>query len=34
MGSSLSTAEVLERNKEQPDRAERIKELFSLWVPW
>ena len=34
MGSSLSTAEVLERNKEQPGRAERIKELFSLWVPW
>ena len=34
MGSSLSTAEALERNKEQPGRAERIKELFSLWAPW
>ena len=34
MGGSLSTAEVLERNKEQPDRAGRIKELFSLWAPW
>ena len=34
MGGSLSTAEVPERNKEQPDRAGRIKELFSLWAPW